>query len=221
MDIQLCKPFMNEETKKEVMKVLDSGWYILKENTKKFEEEFAEYIGVNHAVAVSSGTAAIFLTMKAMELKPKDEVIIPSFSFISTGSSIIYAGGKPVFVDIDEKTYNIDPNLIKEKITKKTKAIMPVHLYGNPAEVDEIREICEKYNLKLVEDACQAVGAEYKGKKCGLLGDIACFSFFPSKVITVGGDGGMVTTNDDKLAERIRLLRDHGRIDKYCHKYLG
>ena len=221
MDIQLCKPFMDEETKKEVLKILDSGWYILGENTKKFEEEFAKYIGVKHAVATSSGTTAIFLVMKAFGIKSGDEVIIPSFTFISTGTAVISAGGKLSFVDIDEKTYNMDPSLIEERITKKTKAIMPVHFYGNPVDVDSIKEIAEKHDLKFIEDACQAHGAEYKGKKCGSFGDAACFSFYPSKVMTVGGDGGMVVTNDDKIAEAVRLLRDHGRIDKYCHKYLG
>jgi dTDP-4-amino-4,6-dideoxygalactose transaminase len=221
MNIPLVKVYMDDAIKKAVLEVLDSGWYILHEKTREFEKKFAEFCGVKNAVCVSSGTAGIFLSLLALDIKHGDEVIVPSFSFISTASTVIEVGAKPVFVDIDPKTYTADPERIREAVTKRTKAVMPVHLYGHPANMDPILEIAKDNDLYVVEDACQAHGAEYKRKKVGGIGHVACFSFYPSKNMTVCGDGGAVVTNDEDIAETVRKLRDHGRRDKYVFELKG
>lgn len=221
MNIPLIKVYMDDDIKKAVLAVLDSGWYILHEKVGEFEKKFAEFCHVKNAVCVASGTAAIFLTLKALGIKPGDEVIIPSFSFIATATPILEVGAKPVFVDIDPRTYTINPEEVKAAITKRTRAIMPVHLYGHPAEMDPILEMAEENDLFVVEDACQAHGAEYKGCRVGSLGDAACFSFYPSKNMTVCGDGGAVVTNNEEVAEKVRKLRDHGRLDKYLFDLRG
>jgi len=221
MNIPLVKVYMDDEIKKAVLEVLDSGWYILHEKVREFERKFAEFCGVKNAVCVSSGTAAIFLSLLALDIKQGDEVIIPSFSFISTATSIIEVGAKPVFVDVEPKTYTVDPEEIREAVTKRTKAIMPVHLYGHPANMDEILEIAEENDIYVIEDACQAHGAEYKGRRIGGIGHVACFSFYPSKNMTVCGDGGAVVTNDEEIADIVRKLRDHGRRDKYVFELKG
>jgi perosamine synthetase len=221
MNIPLVKVYMDNEIKKAVLEVLDSGWYILREKTREFEKKFAEFCGVKNAVCVSSGTAGIFLSLLALDIKRGDEVIIPSFSFVSTATPIMEVGAKPVFVDIKEKTYTVDPEKIREAVTKRTKAIMPVHLYGHPANMDPIMEIAKENDIYVIEDACQAHGAEYKGKKVGGIGHVACFSFYPSKNMTVCGDGGAVVTNNGKIAETVRKLRDHGRRDKYVFELKG
>jgi dTDP-4-amino-4,6-dideoxygalactose transaminase len=221
MKIPLVKVYMDDDIKKAVLEVLDSGWYILHERVQKFEKTFAEFCGVKNAVCVASGTAAIFLSLRALDIKRGDEVIIPSFSFIATASPILEVGAKPVFVDIDARTYTIDPEKVRKAVTKRTRAIMPVHLYGHPAHMDPILDIAEENDLYVVEDACQSHGAEYKGRRTGGLGDVACFSFYPSKNMTVCGDGGAVVTNDDEIAEKIRKLRDHGRLDKYVFDLRG
>jgi len=223
LSIPLSKVFINEEIRKAVLDALDSGWYILQENVSVFEHMFAEFCGVNHGICVSSGTAAIFLALLALGVGPGDEVILPSFSFIATASPIFHVRAKPVFVDIDPSTYVLDPNEVRRRICNKTKAIIPVHLYGHPVDMDPILEIANKHDLYVIEDACQAHGAKYKGRKVGGIGDIACFSFYPSKNMTVCGDGGIVTTNDEEIAEKIKMLRNHGRRagEKYRHELIG
>jgi len=221
MSIPLIKVYMDEDIKNAVLEVLDSGWYILHEKVKEFERKFAQFCAVKHAVCVASGTAAIFLTLKALNIKQGDEVIIPSYSFIATATPIMEVGAKPVFVDIDARTYTIDSEKIKAVVTKRTRAIMPVHLYGHPANMDPIFEIAKENNLYVIEDACQAHGAEYKKRRVGGIGHAACFSFYPSKNMTVCGDGGAVVTNDEEIAEKVRKLRDHGRLDKYVFDLKG
>jgi len=221
MNIPLVKVYMDDDIKKAVLEVLDSGWYILHEKVKEFEEKFAKFCGVKHAVCVASGTAAIFLTLRALNIKQGDEVIIPSFSFIATATPILEVGAKPIFVDVDSRTYTVDPEKVKAAVTKRTKAVMPVHLYGHPADMDPIMETAKEHDLYVVEDACQAHGAEYKKRKTGGLGHVACFSFYPSKNMTVCGDGGIVVTNDNEVAAKIRKLRDHGRLEKYVFDLKG
>ena len=195
---------------KAVLEVLSSAQYIMGENVKQFEKEFSEYIGANYSVSVGNGTDALVIALKALGIGEGDEVITTPFTFFATAESISSVGAKPVFVDVRLDTFNIDPSKIEEKITSRTKAIMPVHIFGQPADMDEINEIAKKHKLKVIEDACQAVGAEYKGRKTGTLGDIACFSFFPTKNLGCAGDGGMIVTNDEKLATICRALRTHG-----------
>jgi dTDP-4-amino-4,6-dideoxygalactose transaminase len=221
MKIPLVKVYMDDDIKRAVLEVLDSGWYILHERVNEFEKKFAEFCGVKNAVCVASGTAAIFLSLKALDIKHGDEVIIPSFSFIATANPILEVGAKPVFVDIDPRTYTIDPEKIIKAVTKRTKAIMPVHLYGHPADMDPILDIAKENDLYVVEDACQSHGAEYKGRRTGGIGNVACFSFYPSKNMTVCGDGGAVVTNDGEVAGKVRKLRDHGRVDKYVFDLQG
>jgi len=219
--IPLSKVYVDREIKEAVWEALDSGWYILGERVAQFEQSFADFCGVKHAVCASSGTASIFLSLLALGVGPRDEVIVPSFSFMATASPILHIGAKPVFVDIVLTTYTLDPNEVEKKLSKRTKAIIPVHLYGHPADVNPIIEIAEKNDLSVLEDACQAHGAEYKGKKVGGIGDVACFSFYPSKNMTVCGDGGIITTDNEEIAEKIRMLRNHGRREKYVHGILG
>ena len=221
MNIPLVKVYVDDEIKKAVLEVLDSGWYILHEKTREFEKKFAEFCNEKNAVCVSSGTAGIFLSLLALDIKRGDEVIVPSFSFVSTATPVLEIGAKPVFVDVDAKTYTVDPEKIREAVTKRTKVIMPVHLYGHPANMDPIMEIAEDNDLYVVEDACQAHGAEYKGRRVGGIGHVACFSFYPSKNMTVCGDGGAVVTNNEEIAETVRKLRDHGRRDKYVFELKG
>lgn len=218
--IPLSRVYMSGEIKKSVCRVLDGGQYILDRECGKFEEEFADFIGTKYAIAVGTGTAAIWLSLMALKVKPGDEIIVTSLTAFPTIEPIIYIGAKPVFVDIDD-TYTIDPLKIEKKITKKTVGIIPVHLYGHPANTGEILQLARKHNLFVLEDCCQAHGAEFKGKKVGAMGIAGCFSFYPSKNLTVCGDGGMVVTNDKRMDEKIRLLRDHGRISRYVHGILG
>jgi len=217
--IPIARPWIGEEEKREVEKVLESGMLASGEWVERFEKEFAKYIGVKYALTTTNGTHALILALEALGVQGK-EIIVPSFTFISSVTSIIRAGGKPVFVDIDEKTYNIDPQDVRKKITENTIAIMPVHLYGQPANMDEITEIAEEKDLYVIEDAAQAHGAEWRGKKVGSMGNIAAFSFYPTKNMTTG-EGGMITTNDDSLAEKVRMLRNHGQKERYLHVELG
>ncbi len=217
--IPIAKPMVGEEEKRAVLEVLDSGMLAMGEYVEKFERAFASYIGVKHALSTTSGTQALILALKALGVEGK-EVLVPSFTFIASATSIIAAGGKPVFVDVDERTFNIDVEDARKKVTKNTIAIIPVHLFGQPCEMDAIMELAEEYDLFVVEDACQAHGAEYKGRKVGSIGDVACFSFYPTKNMTTG-EGGMITTNDDEIAERIKMLRNHGQKERYLHVELG
>ena len=201
---------IKEESDKKVLEVLSSAQYIMGENVREFEKEISEYLGVKHSISVGNGTDALIIALKALGIGKGDEVITTPFTFFATAESISYVGATPVFVDVDIDTYNIDPAKIEEKITEKTKAIMPVHIFGQPCDMDPINEIAKKNNLKVIEDACQAIGSEYKGKMIGTLSDIACFSFFPTKNLGCAGDGGMIVTNDDELATICRALRTHG-----------
>lgn len=213
---------LTEEEQEEVRKVIESQKLSLLVGNvvENFEKEFAKYIGVKHAIGVNSGTAALHVSIAALDIGTGDEVIVPPFTFIATASSVLHNNAIPVFADIDDKTYNLDPKSVKEKITDKTKAIIPVHLAGISADMDPILEIARDNNLRVVEDACQAHGAKYKGKKVGSLGDLGTFSFYPSKNITTG-EGGMITTNDDKLAQQCRLIRHHGESSWYVYDRLG
>uniref|UniRef100_A0A7C4VV60 DegT/DnrJ/EryC1/StrS family aminotransferase n=1 Tax=Fervidobacterium pennivorans TaxID=93466 RepID=A0A7C4VV60_FERPE len=216
---------MNEEIRDEIKeafdRVFESKWYILGKEVEEFERQFASYCGVKHCIGVGNGLEALMLILKGYGIGPGDEVIVPSNTYIATALAVSYVGAKPVFVEPDLETYNINPKLIEEKITDKTRAIIAVHLYGQAAEMDEISDIARRYNLKVIEDAAQAHGAEYKGRKTGSLGDAAGFSFYPGKNLGGFGDGGAVTTNDDELAEKIRYLRNYGSIKKYHHVYKG
>jgi len=193
----------------EVLKVLKSDWITQGPKVREFEEKLASYCGAKYAVAVSSGTAALHLACLALDVKPGDEAITSPITFLATSNSVLYCGGKPIFVDIDEKTYNIDVNKIEEKINKNTKGIIPVDFAGQPCDLDRIREIANKYNLWVIEDATHALGAEYNGKKIGGLSDLTIFSFHPVKAITTG-EGGAITTNNKVLYERLLMLRSHG-----------
>ena len=219
MKIQISKPMVGDEEKRAVLEVLESGSIAQGTIVEKFETLFAEYIGVKYAVATSSGTTALHTLLLALGIKRGDEVITTPFTFIATANSILYCGAKPVFVDIEPKTFNINPEEIKEKISARTKAVLVVHLYGQPCDMKAIQEICEDHNLFLIEDACQAHGAEYRGKKVGSFGH-GVFSFYPTKNMTTG-EGGMITTNDRKVAEKARLIRQHGSSRRYHHEILG
>lgn len=186
---------------------------------EEFEKAFADYIGTKYAVAVNSGTAALHLALMASGIGSGDEVITTPFSFIATANCCLYCGAVPVFADIDGKTFNIDPHFIEKKITRKTKAMIIVHLYGQPCDMDDILAICQKHNLVLIEDACQAHGAEYNGNKVGSFG-IGCFSFYPTKNITTG-EGGIITTNYENVAQKARMMRQHGQSQRYVHDILG
>ncbi len=212
---------IKDEITKGLNEVFETGSFILGPREKAFEAEFAAYCGVKYAVGVNSGTDALYLALSALGVGPSDEVILPSFTFIATALCVSYTGARPVFVDVEEETLNIDPIKFKEAITSRTKAVIPVHLYGQPANMDEIVAIARDSGIAVIEDAAQAHGAEYKGKKVGSLGDIACFSFYPTKSLGAFGDGGIVVTDSDEIAERLRMLRDYGRKGRYEHKIKG
>ncbi|HIP13908.1 MAG TPA: DegT/DnrJ/EryC1/StrS family aminotransferase [Sulfurimonas autotrophica] len=201
--------------------VLDKSNYIMGEEVQELENSLQEFTGVKHAITCSSGTDALLLAMMALDIKPGDEIITTPFTFIATAETIAFLGAKPVFVDIDEKTYNIDTSKIEAVITNKTKAIMPVSLYGQPAELDAIQTIADKHNFKVIIDGAQSFGSTYKGKTDSNLGDISTTSFFPAKPLGCFGDGGAVFTKDDDLAEKMKSLRVHGQSKRYHHKYIG
>ena len=208
--IPMSAPDITEEDVEAVAEVVRSGRLALGPKTEEFERLVAEYVGVKHAVAVSSGTAALHLIVKALGIGPGDEVLVPSFTFVASVNVILYEGAKPVFVDIEPDTYNLDPEDLERRITPRTKAIMVVDVFGHPAEWDEISRIAEKYGLKVIDDSCEALGAEYKGKKLGQFGDAAAFAFYPNKQMTTG-EGGMIVTNDEQVAKLCRSLRNQGR----------
>jgi perosamine synthetase len=207
--IPIAKSYFDGLELKLVSDVIRSGWIAQGKMVEEFESKVAAYAGASHAVALSSGTAALHLALLIAGVKPGDEVIIPSFSFIATANAVLYCGAKPVFIDIDPRTYNIDPDKIKAALTKKTRAIMPVHQFGLACDIDEIRRIADKHALPVVEDAACALGAGYKAKMIGSGGNMACFSFHPRKILTTG-EGGMLVTNDASQAEKARVLRNHG-----------
>lgn len=217
--IPIAKPLLGEEEKRAVIAVLESGQLAQGTRVQEFENSFADLCGVKHCIATSSGTTALLTALLAHGIGPGDEVITTPFTFIASANSILFTGATPVFVDIDETSYNIDPSLIEDRITPRTKAILPVHLYGNPCDMGRIMNIASSHGLIVIEDACQAHGASINGKRVGSYGT-GCFSFYPTKNITTG-EGGMITTNDDGLAERARLIRHHGQSQLYRHEILG
>lgn len=204
-----------------IARVLDTCQFTLGQEVELFEQEFAQYCSVDHAIGVNSGTSALHLALLAAGVGPGDEVITVPHTFVATIAAICYTGARPVLVDIDSATMNIDVNKIEAAITKQTKVILPVHLYGQPADMDPIMEIAHKHGLIVIEDAAQAHGAEYRGRRTGSIGDLACFSFYPGKNLGACGEGGMVTTNTPQLARKIRMLRDWGTETKYHHELLG
>ncbi len=214
---------------KTIKKEIDSGFkgvfkrgdYILGQDEKEFEAAFAGYCGVRFGIGVNSGTDALYLALSALDVGPGDEVILPTFTFIATALCVSYTNAKVVFVDIEPETYNIDPQALQKVITPRTKVIIPVHLYGQPSHMAEIQRIAKQHGIKVVEDAAQAHGSTYHGKKIGSIGDIACFSFYPTKSLGAAGDGGMVVTNDPKIHEKVLMLRDYGRVGRYEHKIKG
>ncbi len=210
IDLKAQYESLSEELNNATLEVLSSANYIMGKTVLDFEKEFASYIGVKYAISVGNGTDALVIALKAMGIGKGDEVITTPFTFFATAEAISAVGATPVFVDVEKDTFNIDITKIEEKITSKTKAIMPVHIFGQSADMDEINEIAKKYNLKVIEDACQAIGGKYKGRKIGSLGDVACFSFFPTKNLGCAGDGGMIVTDNDEIATIARALRTHG-----------
>jgi len=221
--IPIAKPLIGEEEKTAVMNVLNSGMLASGPRTEEFEKKFAEYVGTKYAIATTSGTTALHLGLLALGITKGDEVILPAFSFIATANAVLFCDAVPVFCDVDQKTFNIDAEKIEKRITKKTKAIMPVHLYGQAADMEPIQEIAQKHNIHVIGDACQAHGAAYGGKMVGSFGDVECFSFYPTKNMTTG-EGGMVTTNNQEVADLMISLRNHGREKTkwgYEHGRLG
>ncbi len=212
---------MKKEILERIENIIDTNSFVLGEDVKKFEENFANYCEVGYGVGVSSGTGALKLALGALGVGFRDEVIIPANTFIATAEAVSHVGATPVFVDIDPKTHLIDHTKIAEQITEKTKAIIPVHLFGQMADMDEILDIAKENNLFVVEDASQAHGAEYKGKRAGSLGDVGCFSFYPGKNIGAFGEAGICVTNSKEIAEGIQLLRNHGVTEKYVHALIG
>lgn len=220
VDLKAQYATIKEDIKKEIEEVLDNTAFILGKKVQDFEESFAEFCNSKYAIAVNSGTSALHLALLIKGIKEGDEVITVPNTFIATAEAISYCGATPIFVDIDPKTYNIDVTKIESVITNKTKAILPVHLYGQPADMDKIMEIAKKHNLEVIEDCCQSHGAEYKGKRIPV-SSIGCFSFYPGKNLGAYGEGGAVVTDDKEIAEKIKILRDHGQEKKYYHKYIG
>ena len=212
---------IREEIRTAIDRVLESQHFILGPEVEQLERDIAAYSGCSHAIGLSSGTDALHVAFMAIDLKPGDEVITTPYSFFSTAGEIARLGAKPVFAEIDRKTYNIDPAGIEAKISARTRAILPVHLFGQMADMPAIMEIARKHNLRVIEDAAQAIGAELNGRRAGSMGDLGCFSFYPTKNLGGYGDGGMITTNNAALAEKIRLLRSHGFKTKYYNEILG
>lgn len=215
------KVFINDDMKKAVNEVFDSGVFTMGEKVKEFEKKFAEYCGTKHAIAVSDGTIAIEIVLRSLGIKEGDEVIVPSHTTMPTVEPILNLNAKPVFVDVLEETYVLNPKEVEKFITGKTKAVLAVHLYGNSADLNSLKEICDRHKIYLIEDCAQAHGTKFDGKNVGTFGIAGCFSFYPTKNMTVCGEGGMIITNDDYLAENVRMLRNHGEKERYNHVILG
>ena len=218
--IKVNAPFISDEEIQEITKVLRSGNLAAGEYVRLFEDSFAKYLRVKHALTVSNGTVALYLALKAIGVGPGDEVAVPDFTFVATASAVVLAGGRVIPADIDLETYNIDPNDLKERLTERTKAVVIVHLYGHPADVDSVKEVLDNKGILLVEDCAQSHGAEYKGAKTGSLGVVSAFSFYATKNLTMG-EGGAVATNEDRIAEYVELQRNHGQVAKYFHSVVG
>ncbi len=213
---------LKQEIDEAIQRVVDSQYFINGPDVAKLEEEVANYLNVKYAVGVSSGTDALLIALMALDIKPDDEVIVPTYSFFATAGVVARLNAKPIFTDIDPVTFNIDPKDFEKKISAKTKAVIPVHLFGQSADMNEIFNIAKNHNLFIIEDAAQAIGVQYKdGRFVGSIGDIGCFSFFPSKNLGGFGDGGIVTTNDEILYKKLKMLRMHGMEPKYYHKIIG
>jgi len=210
-----------KEVEPAVLEVMRSGSYILGQHNKAFEAEMADFVGCKYTVALNSGTDALHLALRALDIGEGDEVITVSFTFVATTEAIGIVGAKPVFVDIDKDTFNMNPKKIEDKITAKTKAIIPVHLYGQPCDMDMIMDIAKRHNLVVIEDCCQAIGAKYKGQSVGTFGEIGCFSFYPTKNLGAMGDGGLASTNSEFLKNRMIALRNHGGAVRYYHDEIG
>lgn len=221
VDLEAEYALLEDEIKPALLAALATANYIGGPNVRAFEQEVAAYCGVRHAISCASGTDALLLALRACGVGAADEVITTPFTFVATASTISMCGARPVFVDIDRQTYNIDPALIEAAITPRTRAVVPVHLYGQPADLAPIAEICRRHGLRLIEDAAQSFGAEYGGRKSGAYGDIGCFSFYPSKNLGAFGDGGMLITDDEALAGQLRVLANHGSRVRYHHEVLG
>jgi perosamine synthetase len=218
--IPIAKPMLSGDELEEIKAVLESGVLTPGETVTRFKKKFAEYVGADHGIAANNGTSGLHAALAALGVKEGDEVVTTSFSFIATATSILMQRARPVFCDIDPKTFNIDPEKIEEAITEKTKAIIVVHLFGLTCDMKPIMEIAESNGLKVVEDACQAHGAEYQGKRAGYIGDVGVFSFYPTKNMTTG-EGGVITTSDPEVAEGAQMIRNHGQSDRYVHPILG
>jgi dTDP-4-amino-4,6-dideoxygalactose transaminase len=221
LDLGVQYNSIENEIDSAIKDVLIGTHFIMGPNVKKLEEEIAKFVGVDYGIGVGNGTDALMLCLRAIGIKPGDEVITTPFTFFASAETTSLFGGVPVFADIDPNTLCIDPAKIEEKITSKTKAIIPVHIFGQMCDMDPIMEIARKHNIPVIEDACQAIGAEYKGKKAGSIGDFGCFSFFPTKNLGCYGDGGMIVTNNKEYADHIKLLRVHGAREKYKHIEIG
>ncbi|MDW0226101.1 MAG: DegT/DnrJ/EryC1/StrS family aminotransferase [Nitrososphaeraceae archaeon] len=223
--IPINKPQIDDDERQEILKVLDEGILTSASNfggkrVQDFERLLADFLHVKHAIAVNSGTAALHASILAAGIKESDEILIPSFTFVATANSVACTGAKPVFVDIEKDTYTMDPLDLENKITKKTRAIIPVHLYGHPAKMDQIKEIANKHSIIVIEDACQSLGSTYDGKQTGSLGQMGCFSMYASKVLT-SGEGGAITTDSDEFAEKLRMIRNHGMVSGYDTRIIG
>jgi dTDP-4-amino-4,6-dideoxygalactose transaminase len=221
LDLKAQYATIKDEIQAALNRVVESQHFILGPEVEAFEREVAVYSQCEYGLGVSSGTDALLVALMAIDIKPGDEIITTPYTFFATAGAIARLGARPIFVDIDPLTYNIDPAGIEAAITKRTRAIIPVHLYGQMADMDQIMEIAQRHNLYVIEDAAQAIGAEYKGHRAGSIGHLGCLSFFPSKNLGGFGDGGMVTTNDPKLADRVKLLRNHGYRPKYYNSAIG
>ncbi|MBU1962821.1 MAG: DegT/DnrJ/EryC1/StrS family aminotransferase [Gammaproteobacteria bacterium] len=221
IDLKTQQDAIRPQLEQHIHRVLHHGQYIMGPEVKQLEERLQEYTGAKHCITVASGTEALLISLMALDIQPGDEIITTPFTFVATAEVIVLLGAKPVFVDIEPDTCNIDARLIEVAITPKTKAILPVSLYGQPADMDEINTIASKYNLPVIEDACQSFGADFKGNKSCNLSTIGCTSFFPSKPLGCYGDGGAVFTNDDTIAQACREIRVHGQSKRYVHTRIG
>jgi dTDP-4-amino-4,6-dideoxygalactose transaminase len=221
LDLKAQYATIRDEVREAVDRVMESQHFILGPEVEALEREVAAYSGCEYGVGVSSGSDALLVALMAIDLKPGDEVITPTYTFFATAGAVARLGARPVFVDIDPLTYNVEPAALEAAVTERTRAIIPVHLYGQMADMDPIMDVARRHNLVVIEDAAQAIGAEYKGRRAGSIGHFGCFSFFPSKNLGGFGDGGMVTANDPQLADRVKLLRNHGYRPKYYNKVVG
>lgn len=221
IDLSLTNKPYEHDVKEAINRVLSSGVFIGGDEVEQFEQAFATYLGVKHVISCANGTDALFLSLKALGIGAGDEVIVPSFTYVATASTVAHTGATPVFCDVDARTFSIDPTSAKAKITANTKAIIPVHLFGQSADMDAVLALATEHNLFIIEDAAQSTGATWNGKQTGSMGTIGCFSFFPTKNLGGYGDGGALSTNDNTLAEQLRMLKHQGQTEKYHHVLLG